>query len=184
MSTEQMRCALRLQPWRRRDATSSCPRNALKGIATLAPVVEETLKKNIPSTVVIGMKNKNEIFFEKRLKKCDAKVIISTDDGSEGFRGYASDAAKKILKKEKIDAVLTCGPEAMMKILLTYCKNISFQASLERYMKCSIGICGQCCIGKGLRVCIDGPIFDGKTLKNVEDFGVFRRDSTGRKIQF
>jgi dihydroorotate dehydrogenase electron transfer subunit len=154
------------------------------GIATLAPAVEEALKKNIPSTVVIGMKTKNEIFFKNRLKKSGAKVIISTDDGSEGLEGYASDAAKEILKKEKIDAVLTCGPEAMMKILLTYFKNISFQASLERYMKCSIGICGQCCIGKGLRVCIDGPIFDGKTLKNVEDFGVYRRDSAGRKIQF
>jgi dihydroorotate dehydrogenase electron transfer subunit len=64
------------------------------------------------------------------------------------------------------------------------CKHIPFQASLERYMKCSIGICGQCCIGKGLRVCVDGPIFDGKTLQQVQDFGVYRRDAAGRKIPF
>ena len=154
------------------------------GVAMLAPAVEEAVKNRISSTVVIGAKNKSELFFEKRLKKCGARVVISTDDGSAGCKGFASDVAKRILKKEKINTVLTCGPEVMMKILLDCCKNIPFQASLERYMKCSIGICGQCCIGKGLRVCIDGPVFDGKTLKKVEDFGVFRRDSAGRKIQF
>ena len=57
------------------------------------------------------------------------------------------------------------------------------QASLERHMKCGIGICGQCCIGKGLRVCEEGPVFDNKTLKKVEDFGVFKRDASGRKIK-
>lgn len=154
------------------------------GVATLAPATEEAVKNSISTTVVFGVKNKSELFFEKRLKKCGANLIISTDDGSAGYKGFASDAAKEILKTEKIDAVLTCGPEMMMKTLLDFCKNISFQASLERYMKCSIGICGQCCIGKGLRVCIDGPVFDGKTLKNVKDFGVYRRDSAGRKIQF
>ena len=51
-------------------------------------------------------------------------------------------------------------------------------------MKCGIGICGQCAVGKGLRVCEEGPVFDGKTLKNIEDFGVFKRDAAGRKIRF
>ncbi len=154
------------------------------GVAMLAPAAEEAVKKNILATIVIGVKNKSELFFEKRLKKCGAKVVISTDDGSAGYKGFASDVAKEILNNEKIDAVLTCGPEVMMKTLLDCCKDIPFQASLERYMKCSIGICGQCCIGKGLRVCIDGPVFDGKTLKKVEDFGVYKKDSAGRKIQF
>jgi dihydroorotate dehydrogenase electron transfer subunit len=55
---------------------------------------------------------------------------------------------------------------------------------LERYVKCSLGICGQCCIGKGLRVCVDGPVFDRTTLKGVDDFGVYKRDAAGRKILF
>lgn len=154
------------------------------GIAMLAPAIEQAVNKKILSTVIIGVKNKKELFFEERLKKCGADVRVTTDDGSKGFKGFASDLAKKVLKEETIDAVLTCGPELMMKTLLDYCKDISFQASLERYIKCSIGLCGQCCIGKGLRVCMDGPVFDGKTLKNVEDFGVYRRDSTGRKVRF
>jgi len=154
------------------------------GIAMLAPAVEQARKKKLTSTVIIGVKTRNELFFEDRLRRCGATVLVSTDDGSAGFKGFASELAKEIIKKEKIDAVYTCGPEPMMKSLLSSCKTISFQASLERYMKCSIGICGQCCIGKGLRVCLDGPIFNGTTLKKVEDFGIYRRDAAGRKIPY
>jgi len=154
------------------------------GIAMMAPAVEEATRKNISSTVIIGVKNKSELFFENRLKKSGAKIYISTDDGSKGCKGFASDLAKEIIGKEKFTSVLTCGPEIMMKKLLDICKNIELQASLERYMKCSIGLCGQCCIGEGLRVCKEGPVFDGKTLKNVEDFGIYKRDASGRKVRF
>ncbi len=154
------------------------------GIGMLAPAVEEADNKNISSTVIIGVKNKNELFFENRFRKSGAQVYVSTDDGSRGYKGFASDLAKQILSKNKFSSILTCGPEIMMKKLLAIGKNIQFQASLERYMKCGIGICGQCCIGEGLRVCKDGPIFDGKTLKNAEDFGVYKRDASGRKIKF
>jgi len=152
------------------------------GIAMLAPAVEQARKRKLKSTVIIGVKTKNDLFFEDRLRRFGATVLVSTDDGSKGYKGFASDLAKDVLKKEKIDAVFTCGPEPMMKTLLSCCRTIPFQASLERYMKCSIGICGQCCVGKGLRVCLDGPIFDGSTLKKVEDFGVYKRDAAGRKI--
>jgi len=154
------------------------------GIATLAPAVEYTLKNKQVATVVIGAKTKDELFFEEQLNKYGATTLVSTDDGSKGTKGFATDLAKDVLKKGNIDSVITCGPELMMKTLLTHCNKIFFQASLERYMKCAIGICGQCCIGEGLRVCIDGPIFDGETLKNISDFGVYRRDSAGRKVRF
>jgi dihydroorotate dehydrogenase electron transfer subunit len=154
------------------------------GIAMLVPVVEQARKKKLPSTVILGVKTKNQLFFEDRLRRTGTTVLVSTDDGSLGYKGFASDLAKEILQKEKIDMVYTCGPERMMSSLLSYCKSIPFQASLERYMKCAIGICGQCCVGKGLRVCLDGPIFDGATLKKVEDFGIYRRDAAGRKILF
>jgi len=154
------------------------------GVAMLAPAVEHARKRKLKSTVIIGVKTKNELFFEDHLRQCGATVLVSTDDGSQGYKGFASDLAKDVLKKENIDAVYTCGPEPMMKTLLSCCRTIPFQASLDRYMKCSIGICGQCCVGNGLRVCLDGPIFDGKTLQKVEDFGVYRRDAAGRKIPF
>jgi dihydroorotate dehydrogenase electron transfer subunit len=154
------------------------------GVAMLAPAVEHARQKKLNTTVVIGVKTKHELFYEERLRKSGATVLVSTDDGSKGYKGFASELAKDILHKKTIDAVFTCGPELMMKTLLGYCRTISFQASLERYMKCAIGICGQCCIGNGLRVCLDGPVFDKKTLQQMKDFGLYRRDAAGRKIRF
>jgi dihydroorotate dehydrogenase electron transfer subunit len=154
------------------------------GTATIAPAVEEAIKKKHLATVVIGVKTKDELFFEERLKKSGAKVYITTDDGSKGFKGFATDIVKNILTENKFNSILACGPEIMMKKLLDMSGNISFQASLERYMKCGFGLCGQCTIGNGLRVCKDGPVFDGKTLKNINDFGIFKRDAAGRKVKF
>ena len=161
---------------------TSTPTKA-QGVSTDSKGPQITFEKLVHDFGSIGAKTKNEVFFEDRLKKCGATILVSTDDGSKGFKGSATDLTQDILKKENFDSVLTCGPEVMMKILLDY-TTIPFQASLDRYMKCAIGLCGQCCIGEGLRVCIDGPIFDGKTLKNIQDFGIFRRDSAGRKVRF
>lgn len=152
------------------------------GIAMLAPIIEQARKRNLKTIVIIGVKTKTELFFENRLQRSGATILITTNDGSKGYKGLASDLARNILQKERIDSVFTCGPEPMMKTLFSFCKNIHFQASLERYIKCSIGLCGQCCIGKGLRVCVDGPIFDGKILQQIEDFGIYRRDPAGIKI--
>jgi len=154
------------------------------GAAMLTPMVEHARKKKLEVKVIIGVKTKKELFFEQRLIRSGAIVLISTDDGTKGFKSFASDLAHDILKKEAIDSIYTCGPEPMMKAVFTHSKKIPFQASLERYMKCSLGICGQCCIGKGLRVCVDGPVFDRTTLKSVDDFGVYKRDAAGRKIFF
>jgi len=154
------------------------------GIGMLAPLVEQARKNNLSATVILGVKTKDQLFFQDRFQQTGASVLVSTDDGSKGYKGFASELAKDIIKKESIDAVYTCGPEQMMRTLLSFCSTIPFQASLERYMKCAIGICGQCCIGYGLRVCVDGPIFDGQSLKKIDDFGIYRRDAAGRKILF
>lgn len=153
------------------------------GIAMITPTVENAIKQKIKCTVILGVKTKNEVFFEERLKKTGADVYIATDDGSKGFKGFASDLAKEMIGKNKFDQILTCGPEIMMKTLYENRNNISFQASMERYMKCGFGICGQCCVGEGLRVCKEGPIFDEKILKNIKDFGVCKRDASGRKVK-
>jgi len=154
------------------------------GIAMLTPVIEEATKKKLNSKVIIGAKTKNELFFEKRIKETGAELFISTDDGTDGKKGFTTDIAKEIIKKNQLDLILTCGPEIMMKKLMDISKDINFQASLERFMKCGFGICGQCCIGDGIRVCTEGPIFNEKTLKKIKDFGFFKRDASGKKIKF
>ena len=50
--------------------------------------------------------------------------------------------------------------------------------SLERYMKCAIGLCGQCTCN-GYRVCTDGPVFDGVTAQEMTDIGFRKRRKSG-----
>ncbi len=154
------------------------------GAASLAPLVEQmgkNGKKN--ATVVIGAKTKEDLLFTKRLEK-SARVIACTDDGTCGVKGFATCAVEELLSKEKFDEMVTCGPETMMvKIFqLAEERGIPIQASLERYMKCGIGICGQCCMD-GFTVCKDGPVFSSKQLRKIKDFGKFKRDASGKKVK-
>ena len=153
------------------------------GIAPIAPAVEKAKELGKDITTILGAKTKDDLFFVERLKRC-GNLIITTDDGSAGKKGFASDAAEEIMDKEDFDLVITCGPEIMMKKILDICldKSIDFQASVERYIKCGLGLCGQCCIGEGLRVCKEGPVFSGETLKGCKDFGCYSRDSAGRRV--
>jgi dihydroorotate dehydrogenase electron transfer subunit len=152
------------------------------GIAMIAPAVEFVRKQKKKVTCVLGTKTKDEMFFAERIQKTGANVILATDDGSIGKKGFASDIAIDIIHSEDIDSIYTCGPELMMKSLYDKSGTIPMQASLERYMKCGIGICGQCCVGEGIRVCVEGPIFKRETLGKLKDFGVSKRDASGTRI--
>jgi len=116
------------------------------------------------------------------VKACGT-LYVATDDGSAGHHGFVSDVAAKLLDDGRFDMVITCGPEVMMKkvVDLANAKGVRVQASLERYMKCGIGICDACAFDDKL-VCLDGPVFDGEVLAASEDFGKFRRDKSGRRI--
>ena len=150
------------------------------GIAPLLPLIKiyEGEKE-----VVLGARTKELLLFENELKKI-ATLHVSTDDGSFGFKGFATDLAAHLINEKEFDAVYVCGPEVMMKKMLNICneKNIPMQASLERYMKCGVGICDSCAID-GYHVCKDGPVFSGKILSRIKDFGKWKRDEAGRKIR-
>jgi dihydroorotate dehydrogenase electron transfer subunit len=79
----------------------------------------------------------------------------------------------------------TCGPELMMYAAWNIAtqQTIPIEACLaDRYFKCAIGLCGQCTVDPvGLRLCIDGPVFNQDQLKEISDFGKFARDKFGRK---
>jgi len=135
-------------------------------------------------TVLIGAKTKPEVFFEDMandiLEKNPHRVLVVTEDGSYGEKGLVTDLVEKIITETKFEAVYTCGPELMMykTVQLTHEKGIFVQASLERMMKCGIGICGSCCIGEDL-VCHDGTIFDGDHLLANKEFGHSFRTKAG-----
>jgi dihydroorotate dehydrogenase electron transfer subunit len=152
------------------------------GIAPLAPLIEISKARGINIDLALGAKTSEELLFQNRLKDCCDKLFIATDDGSKGYHGFVSDMVEEILEREGYDEILTCGPEPMIKKVVDIAKpkNIPVQASLERFMKCGVGICDSCAIN-GLHVCKDGPVFSDKILSELNDFGRFRRDACGRK---
>jgi len=93
---------------------------------------------------------------------------------------------KNYIKKGELNFIaFACGPERMIFEIFKICDkyNIELQASLERIMRCGCGLCGLCVLDPlGLLVCKDGPVFKLNELKKMNDFGKFKRDFTGKKI--
>ena len=105
--------------------------------------------------------------------------MCSTDDGSRGKKCFVTDTIGDVLSQDSIDLIITCGPEVMMNKVLEIAnsKDIEVQASLERKMKCGVGLCGSCCIGDNNDTCVckDGPIFNSIQLKKFQQFGEYSK---------
>ncbi len=156
------------------------------GIASLTPLAEELVAGGAKPTFLIGARSANQLLFKERLGKLLGKELaISTDDGSEGYHGYASNYAIDLMAENQYDHVYICGPEIMaVKIWIDAERlGLPVQVSLERLCKCAVGLCGSCAIGQ-YRVCKDGPVFDSAKLREVAaDFGKRRMDASGRMIR-
>lgn len=158
------------------------------GMAPLMMLIDKLVENNIKVTVIEGAETVNKLIFLNRLKGLSEsgkiKVKFVTEDGSYGIRGLATYVAEKILQHERFDVIYACGPERMIKRAyeLAALHSINFQASLERYMRCAIGICGSCTIGK-YRVCRDGPVFDMAKIREVERYlGIFKYNECGERV--
>jgi len=156
------------------------------GMAPLMPLIEKLIEKGINVTVINGAKTMGELVFLKKLQQLheDGRIelIVTTDDGTFGIKAMASDIVEQVIRERGVEEVYVCGPEKMMvKILeVTERLGVHLQASLERYMKCAIGICGSCTLDPlGLRVCKDGPVFPSEVLKKISELGRYRRNSSG-----
>jgi dihydroorotate dehydrogenase electron transfer subunit len=157
------------------------------GLVPLLRLASYASKMRLNITLVLGARTKKEVFFEKIAKKLleygTSSVKICTDDGSYGLKGTTVAIMSNLVKNNSFDCVYTCGPELMMKAVVDLANknSIPVQASLERYMKCGIGICGSCCLDSSL-VCQDGTVFSGEQLSRILDFGISYRDKDGQKI--
>jgi dihydroorotate dehydrogenase electron transfer subunit len=155
------------------------------GVAALALAVERAISEGRKVRCAIGAKTSEELLFKERFTKLGIEVHTATDDGSEGHKGFVTELAGKLLAKKKPDLIIACGPEPMLRAIvdLAQKEKIKCQCSLERYMKCGIGLCGSCQCGK-YTVCGDGPVFTGQQLLEMRDFGKWKRDASGKIIKF
>lgn len=154
------------------------------GSAPLAPFAEKAASIGVKVTTLAGYRNKAEVHFSDRFRKA-GDATIATDDGSYGQKGFVTDLMKSI-DLNTFTQIYCCGPEKMMYRVLCTLDDAHVapcsQFSLQRYLKCGIGICGSCCMDPdGLRVCRDGPVFKGDALLGSE-MGKYARDASGRRI--
>ena len=155
------------------------------GVPPMLHLAKTATEKGLKVTVIIGARSKDLLAYEKDFKKLECELLIATDDGSKGHKGYTTHLLEETLKKDKTDCIYSCGPELMMLRVADIAKhhNVPCQLSLERYMKCGFGICGQCCIdGTGLRVCKDGPVFEASVALQHQEFGKYKRTSSGKRV--
>jgi dihydroorotate dehydrogenase electron transfer subunit len=155
------------------------------GIAALALAVERAISEGRKVRCAIGARTSDELLFKKRFAAMGAEIHVATDDGSEGHKGFVTELAASLIAKKKPDLIIACGPEPMLRAIVDIAQNgkIKCQCSLERYMKCGIGLCGSCQCGK-YTVCGDGPVFTGQQLLEIQDFGKWKRDASGKIVKF
>lgn len=139
------------------------------GIASIMPLLEKFKKK---AYLFYGAKKKDELIVLEDAKAFSKELFISTDDGSEGYKGIITDLLKNstVFKNYSLP-IYACGPYVMLRELAQIVLNIqTCYVSLEEYMACGVGACLGCVVKikdpiseQGWtykRVCKDGPVFD------------------------
>jgi len=135
------------------------------GVAPLLPIVEAMKAAGNKVISVLSARQKELIILEEQVRQHSDEVVIMTDDGSYGKKGLVTHGMEEVIKREKVNQVVTVGPAIMMKFvaMLTKKYKIPTLASLNTIMVDGTGMCGACRVSVGGRtkfVCVDGPEFD------------------------
>jgi len=153
------------------------------GVGPMHFLAREALSLGLACEVVIGARNGDDVLFVERFQALGVAPVVTTDDGSQGMRGMATDGARRILDGPGADALYACGPEKMMRALgeLAEARGLPCSLSVERYMKCGgLSLCGACEVN-GVLVCAEGPVLDWQLLKSLPDFGRLHRGRTAAR---
>ncbi len=143
------------------------------GTGAIIPTALEQRKAGRRVVGIVGARNKDLVLLEDDLRAACDDVFVTTDDGSQGRKGFVTDALKGIIETEDVGAVLAVGPVPMMRAVseMTKPKNIPTMVSLNAIMVDGTGMCGACRVTVGGEIkfaCYDGPDFDGHLVDYKE----------------
>ena len=146
------------------------------GIAVAYPTAKALKEKGNKVISILGARTKELLIMEDEMRTVSDEVIITTDDGSYGRKGFVTDALQQIINEQQVDFVLAIGPTIMMKVVsnLTRTYGIKTVVSLNPVMIDGTGMCGGCRVEVGGRTqftCVDGPEFDAHEV----DFDLLMR---------
>jgi dihydroorotate dehydrogenase electron transfer subunit len=137
------------------------------GVAPLLFLGKYLRANSLIPDFILGYKSKDSIIEYEEFKKL-GEIFVTTEDGSEGTRGFVTDHT--VFKDFKYSRVYCCGPESMMKAVASICRShkVSCEISLENLMACGFGVC-LCCVVDTTRgnvcTCTEGPVFNINDLK-------------------
>jgi homotetrameric NADPH-dependent glutamate synthase len=136
------------------------------GVAPVYPQLRAFKEAGNRTTGIIGFRNKDLIFWEKKFGEYCDDLVVCTDDGSYGKPGFVTQALKEVLETQKPDLVVAIGPLPMMNACVETSRpfGVKTMVSLNAIMVDGTGMCGSCRVtvdGKVQFACVDGPDFDG-----------------------
>lgn len=136
------------------------------GIAPIHPIARALKEAGNKVISVLGARNKDLVILEEEMKAVSDEVVITTDDGSYGIKGFVTHGIQSVLDRGiKIDAVWAIGPVIMMKSVANFTRPLGIKTivSMNTIMVDGTGMCGACRLdvgGETKFACVDGPEFD------------------------
>jgi len=137
------------------------------GTAPLYPIARGYKQAGNELISIIGARSKDLLILEDEIRAISDELLITTDDGSYGMKGFVTDALRQVLEsRNDVKQVVAIGPCIMMKFVAKTCEpfKVPLIVSLNSIMVDATGMCGACRVtvgGKTRFVCVDGPEFDG-----------------------
>ncbi len=140
------------------------------GTAIAYPQAKKLHSLGAEVDVITGFRDKSLIILEDELKKVSDRLVVTTDDGSNGTKGFVTDRLKELIEAgNKYDTVIAIGPLVMMRAVCNLTKEYGIKTivSMNPVMIDGTGMCGGCRVivdGKTKFACVDGPDFDGHLI--------------------
>lgn len=150
------------------------------GIAPVHPIARGLKEAGNKVISVLGARSKDLMILEEEMRAASDEVVIATDDGSYGIKGFVTHGIQSILDKGvKIDCIWAIGPAIMMKSVANFTRPLGIKTivSMNTIMVDGTGMCGACRLevdGETKFACVDGPEFDGHKV----DFDLAMKRST------
>ena len=151
------------------------------GVAPLLFLAREALAAGWSVTACIGARTAADVLLVEDLSQAGARVVVVTEDGSEGTRGVVTDAVEALIARTRFACVYGCGPVGMLEALERRClaNGLPHQLSWEARMRCGMGLCGACEVhgrsanpsdplSSGWLACHDGPVAVSEALVRPE----------------
>lgn len=136
------------------------------GVAPIYPIARALKAAGNEVISIIGARSRELLILEEEMRAVSDELLVATDDGSYGHKGFVTDLLAQVLQEKQVDRVWGIGPAVMMKAVCEVTRRfgVTTIVSLNPIMVDGTGMCGACRVSVGGETkfaCVDGPEFDG-----------------------